>query len=139
MAAVKAGDGTIGYADDSQAGDLGVASIKVGSDYTRRRPPAPPRSLAASPRTPGRDAVDMSIDVDRTTTAAGAYPLMLTSYLIACQTYPSKTDASLVKGFLSYAVSPEGQQAAAKQAGSAPLDPKLQQEAASIVSKISSK
>ena len=28
--AVKNGDGTIGYADESQAGDLGVAKIKVG-------------------------------------------------------------------------------------------------------------
>ncbi len=31
--AVKNGDGTIGYADFSQAGDLGVASVKVGSEY----------------------------------------------------------------------------------------------------------
>ena len=31
--AVKAGDGTIGYADDSQAGDLGVAKVKVGNTY----------------------------------------------------------------------------------------------------------
>ena len=31
--AVKAGEGTIGYADDSQAGDLGVAKVKVGNTY----------------------------------------------------------------------------------------------------------
>jgi phosphate transport system substrate-binding protein len=139
VAAVKAGDGTIGYADASQAGDLGVASLKVGSAYTAPSAEGAAKVLAESPRTPGRDAVDMSIDVDRTATDAGAYPLMLTSYLIACQTYDNKTDASLVKGFLSYVVSAQGQQVAAKQAGSAPLDSKLQQEAASIVAKISSK
>ena len=31
--AVKNGDGGIGYADESQAGDLGIASIKVGDEY----------------------------------------------------------------------------------------------------------
>ncbi|MGZ4456938.1 MAG: phosphate ABC transporter substrate-binding protein PstS [Nocardioides sp.] len=139
VASVKSGDGTIGYADESQAGDLGIAAIKVGSEYTKPSAEGAAKVLANSPRTPGRPAVDMSIDVDRTTTESGAYPLMLTSYLIACQHYASASDAALVKGFLSYAVSTEGQQAAAQQAGSAPLDAKLQQEAASIVSKIAAK
>ena len=67
----------------------------------------------------------MAIEVDRTTTESGAYPLMLTSYLIACPTYDDANDADLVKGYLSYIVSEEGQQAAAEQAGSAPLDPSL--------------
>ena len=31
--AVKAGEGAIGYADESQAGDLGVAKVKVGNTY----------------------------------------------------------------------------------------------------------
>ena len=139
VAAVKAGDGTIGYADDSQAAGLGVAAIKVGNEYNLPTAEGAAKVLALSPRVKGRDAVDMAIEVDRTSTEPGSYPISLTSYLIACQTYPSKTDAALVKGFLSYVVSPEGQQAAAKQAGSAPLDPELQQEAASIVSKITAK
>ena len=46
---------------------------------------------------------------------------MLTSYLIACPTYDD-AKADLVKGFLSYVVSDEGQQAARRQRrlGSAP-------------------
>ena len=139
VAAVKAGDGTIGYADESQASGLGVASIKVGSTYTAPSAEGAAKVLAESPRTPNRAAVDMSIDVDRTATDAGAYPLMLTSYLIACQHYAKASDADLVKGYLSYAVSAEGQKVAAEQAGSAPLDPKLQQEAAAIVDKIAAK
>ena len=39
----------------------------------------------------------MAVKIDRTTTAAGAYPLMLTSYLIACPTYDDKAKADLVK------------------------------------------
>ncbi|WP_343061563.1 phosphate ABC transporter substrate-binding protein PstS [Nocardioides luti] len=139
VAAVKAGDGTIGYADESQAGDLGVAKIKVGSEYNAPTAEGAAQVLAESPRTEGRDAVDMAIDVDRTATDSGAYPLMLTSYLIACQTYDKASDADLVKGYLSYVVSEEGQQAAADQAGSAPLDSSLQQEAAGIVEKIAAK
>jgi phosphate transport system substrate-binding protein len=139
VAAVKGGAGTIGYADESQVGDLGVAALKVGSDYNMPTAEGAAQVLAESPRTEGRDAVDMAIDVDRTATDAGAYPLMLTSYLIACQTYDKAADADLVKGYLSYVVSEEGQQAAADQAGSAPLDSSLQQEAAGIVDKIAAK
>ena len=139
VAAVKAGDGTIGYADDSQVGDLGVASIKVGSTYNAPSADGAAKVLAMSPKVTGRGADDMAIAVDRKTTEAGAYPLSLTSYLIACPTYSSKNDADMVKGFLSYAVSTEGQQAAADQAGSAPLESSLQQQAAKIVSQIAAK
>ncbi len=68
-----------------------------------------------------------------------ALPISLTSYLIACPTYDDANDAKLVKAYLSYVVSEEGQQAAADQAGSAPLESSLQQEAASIVDKIAAK
>ena len=35
VAAVKSGDGTIGYADESQAGGLGIAAIKVGEEFNK--------------------------------------------------------------------------------------------------------
>ena len=50
----------------------------------------------------------MAVKIDRTTTAAGAYPLMLASYLIACPTYDDAKTADLVKGFLTYVVSDRG-------------------------------
>jgi phosphate transport system substrate-binding protein len=139
VAAVQAGDGTIGYADESQVGDLGVAAIKVGSDYNLPSADGAAKVLANSPKVSGRGANDMAIEVDRTTTEAGSYPLSLTSYLIACPTYDSASDADMVKGYLSYIVSEDGQKTAAEQAGSAPLDPSLQQEAAKIVDQIAAK
>jgi phosphate transport system substrate-binding protein len=139
VGAVKAGDGTIGYADESQAGGLGIAAIGVGEEYNLPTAEGAAMVLANSPRTEGRADVDMAIDIDRTITDSGAYPLLLTSYLIACQHYDDANEAALVKGFLSYAVSDEGQQAAADQAGSAPLDPDLADEAADIVGKIAAK
>ena len=78
----------------------------------------------------------MAIDVDRTTTEAGAYPIVLVSYLIACPTYDDAKTADLVKGYLSYVVSADGQAAAAKAAGSAPLSSSLSDEAAKQVDTI---
>jgi phosphate transport system substrate-binding protein len=94
--------------------------------------------LANSPAAPNRPATDMATDIDRTATAKGDYPLMLVSYLLACQSYDDSGTADMVKGFLTYVVSSEGQQAAASSAGSAPLDSKLSDKATTIVSKISS-
>ena len=118
----EGGDGTIGYADESQAGDLGVVSVKVGEEFIAPSAEGAAKVVAVSPAVEGRADVDMAVDIDRTTTESGAYPLLLASYLIACQTYDDAAEADLVKGFLSYIVSDEGQQAAAEQAGSAPLD-----------------
>ena len=78
----------------------------------------------------------MAIDLDRGTEASGAYPIVLTSYLIACQTYANQDTADLVRGFLSFVVSDEGQQASAETAGSAPLSDALQQEALSHIESI---
>jgi phosphate transport system substrate-binding protein len=139
VAAVKSGEGTIGYADESQAGGLGIAAIGVGEEFNKPSADGAAMVLANSPRTEGRADVDMAIDIDRTMTDSGAYPLLLTSYLIACRHYDDANEAALVKGFLSYAVSDAGQQAAAEQAGSAPLDADLASEASDIVSKIAGK
>jgi phosphate transport system substrate-binding protein len=139
VASVKAGAGAIGYADESQAGGLGIAAIGVGDEFNKPSAEGAAMVLANSPRTEGRAAVDMSIDIDRTITDSGAYPLLLTSYLIACQHYDDANEAAMVKGFLGYAVSSDGQQAAAEQAGSAPLDSALADEAAGIVDKIAGK
>jgi phosphate transport system substrate-binding protein len=63
---------------------------------------------------------------------------MLTSYLIACPSYDA-AKAKLVKGFLTYVVSDEGQKAAADNAGSAPIPASFAQKAQKIVDSISSK
>ena len=133
VAAVKAGEGTIGYADESQAGGLSIAAIGVGEEFNKPSAEGAAQVVAASPRVEGRGANDMAVEVDRTTTESGAYPLLLASYLIACPSYDDASQAALVKGFLAYVVSEEGQQAAADQAGSAPLDSAMADEAAGIV------
>ena len=130
-------DGAIGYADESAVEGLGVASIGVGDGFEAPTADGAAKALALSTRAEGRPDVDMAIDVERTLTDAGSYPLLLASYLIACQHYDDSATADAVKGFLAYVVSTDGQQAAGDEAGSAPLDDALQVEAAGIVDKIS--
>jgi phosphate transport system substrate-binding protein len=43
------------------------------------------------------------------------------SYSLACKTYEDAAEADLVKGFLTYIASEEGQEAATEAAGSAPI------------------
>jgi phosphate transport system substrate-binding protein len=138
IAAVKSGAGSIGYADESQVGQLSVASIKVGDAYVAPSADGAAKALEVSPLDTTRTEGDLAVKVDRTTTEAGAYPLMLTSYLIACPTYDGDK-ADLVKAFLKYIVSTEGQQEAASNAGSAPLPDSLQQKAEKIIDSISAK
>lgn len=123
--AVQGGDGTIGYADESQAGTLGQVSIKVGDTFTAPSAEGAAAALDASPRDDTRTEHDIAIKLDRTTTAAGAYPLVLVSYAIACGAYDNQSDVDNVKAFLTYISSSEGQQAAAGAAGSAPISDAL--------------
>jgi phosphate transport system substrate-binding protein len=138
IAAVKSGAGSVGYADESQVGDLSVASIKVGDAYVAPSAEGAAKALEVSPVDDSRTEGDLAVKVDRTTTEAGAYPLMLTSYLIACPTYDGDK-ADLVKSFLKYIISADGQQEAADNAGSAPLPDSLQKKAEEIIDSISAK
>ena len=133
---VGKGAGAVGYADESQAGSLGKALIKVGDSYTGPTAEAAGNVLGASKRVEGRGTADFAYDVARDTTAAGSYPIVLVSYQIACAKYADAAQANLVKGFLTYTTSADGQQAAAQQAGSAPLPDDLRTQVATAVSGI---
>jgi phosphate transport system substrate-binding protein len=125
--AVGAGEGAIGYADASQAGELGVAKIQVGKSYEEPTPEAAAAILEESPEdkalSPGRYMFPFALD--RKTEEQGTYPIVLVSYLIGCTEYKSADEAAVVKGYLEYAISPAGQEAAAGNAGSAPLSAAL--------------
>ncbi|GAA4129959.1 phosphate ABC transporter substrate-binding protein PstS [Nocardioides fonticola] len=125
-------EGYIGYADESAVGDLGQASIKAGAAYVAPSEEAAAKALAVSKLAEGNSASNMAYDIDRTTTEADTYPLILVSYLLACPTYPAD-QADAVKAFLEYVVSDAGQQAAADEAGSAPLDPAVSEQATTIL------
>ena len=128
VAAVRNGQGTIGYADASQAGDLGVARIRVGDEFVAPTAEAAAAILDASQETDDPGRFVFTYELARDTTDAGAYPIVLVSYELACTRYDSPAEAALVKAFLSYVISEEGQQAAARAAGSAPISAELRRK-----------
>ncbi len=137
VSAITEGDGTIGYADASQAVDLSHALIKVGSEYVGPTAEAAAAVLDESELVTGRASTDMAIDVNRTTAAPGVYPIVLVSYQITCSSYPSQEEADLVKAFESYVISSEGQDAAAQEAGSAPITDAIREKAQAAIDTIS--
>lgn len=138
ISAVKNGSGTIGYADESQAGDLGKVKVKVGESFTDPTPEAAAKSIDAATPVSGRSATDLALDLDRNSATEGVYPIVLVSYQLACQTYEDAATADLVKGWLSYVVSSEGQAAAADAAGSAPLTSDFTTKAVAAIDTIKS-
>jgi phosphate transport system substrate-binding protein len=134
--AIKQGKGAIGYADDSQVGSLGKAKVKVGSAFVEPTAATAAKAAELSTPTAGRPAGDLSIDVARDTTDAGAYPVILISYQIVCQQYAKASEGALVKAFETYVTSSEGQDAAAKAAGSAPLTEALRTKVSASIALI---
>jgi len=125
--AVGAGEGAIGYADASQAGELGIAKIEVGKEFVEPTAEAAAKILEESPadKELSADKYMFPFALDRKTESEGTYPIVLVSYLLACTKYESAGEAELVKGYLEYVISPEGQEAASENAGSAPLSASL--------------
>ncbi len=135
---VANGVGTVGYVDASRTGELGVVSVKVGATYVSYTPEAAAAIVDASPpdslgqRGPG----DLTVELDRTTAAAGTYPIVLVSYLIGCNEYQNPEVVPMVKGFISYVVSEEGQLFAQDYAGNAPISSLSRERAQSVIESI---
>jgi phosphate transport system substrate-binding protein len=134
--AVTNGTGTIGYADASRAGDLGTVSVQVGDEFVPYSPEAAAAIVDASPFAEGRAEGDLAIEIDRTSEEAGVYPIVLVSYLIACGQYADPANVELVKGYLGYIASEEGQDVAAADAGSAPISDTLREKVVAAIDSI---
>ena len=137
VSAVTNGEGTIGYADASQAGSLSVAKIKVGANFEAYTPEAAAAVLDASKLVAGRGDTDIAFEVDRKITTKGVYPIILVSYQIACEKYSDQAQADLVKAWLTYVSSSDGQAVAATDAGAAPLSADLSKQVSTAIAKIS--
>jgi len=137
--AVAAGEGAIGYADASQAGELGKALIKVGNNWAEPSAEAAAKVLDLSKEDPELEKGQKNViafEIDRKTEASGVYPIILVSSLIGCTKYKSASEAALVKAYFEYAVSPEGQELSAEAAGAAPLSAELSKKVAAAVGAI---
>ena len=126
VSTIKQANGTIGYADFSQVGDLGTVAVKVGDDYTPISADAASKVIADSPVDSSVDGDNrIVVDINHKTAATGAYPIVLVSYDIVCPAYKDSKDATVAKAWLTYVTSAEGQKAAQDAAGTAPLPSNL--------------
>ncbi|MDQ2622554.1 MAG: phosphate ABC transporter substrate-binding protein PstS [Actinomycetota bacterium] len=139
ISAINAGSGTIGYADLSQVGELGTVNIKVGEEYTTPSPESAAQIVDVSERVKGGGKYVFAFDLARDTTEEGIYPISLVSYEMACTHYDDENEAALVKALYSYIISPEGQDAAASAAGSAPISDTLREQISPAVEAIGTK
>ncbi|MFN3255786.1 MAG: phosphate ABC transporter substrate-binding protein PstS [Ilumatobacter sp.] len=137
VAAVAAGEGSIGYADASQIGDLPAAAVGVAGEFVEFSPEAAGRIVDSSERLDGRNEFDFGIEVNRNPETADTYPIALVSYHIVCLEYSSQEEVDLVKAFMTYVGSEEGQAASAASAGSAPISPEVRADILASIDAIS--
>ncbi|MGN6206496.1 phosphate ABC transporter substrate-binding protein PstS [Humibacter sp.] len=130
---VQAGNGTIGYADQSDVGKATTAAVEVGNTgkFVQYSAAGATKSLAlsglVSPQGPG----DLTVAIDTTKiNDASAYPIPLLSYDVLCKTFKDANQGKVTAAYIGFVASKIGQQVAAKNAGSAPLPDSLIQKAA---------
>ena len=140
ISTVKQADGTIGYADFSQVGDLGTVAIKVGDKYNEISAEAGSKVIEDSKQD---DTVKgdnrIVIKINHATEAEGSYPIVLVSYDIVCPAYKDTKQAEFAKAWLTYVTSDEGQKAAQDAAGTAPLPSSLKSEITKSIKAIKTK
>jgi len=137
VAAVAAGEGSIGYADASQIGELPSAAVGVADGFVEFSAEAAGKIVDSSERLATRNEFDFAIEVNRTPDTADTYPIALVSYHIVCLQYDDQDTVDRVKAFMTYVGSDAGQAAAAASAGSAPLSADVQAEVQKAVAAIS--
>lgn len=136
--AVKNGNGTIGYADASQAGDMTTVQVGVGDQFVNYSPEAAAAVVDVSERVGGRGENSFAYDLARDTKEKGTYPIVLVSYVLACSNYENADKAKMVKDYLDYTISAEGQKKAQQQAGSAPISDDLRSKIKPAIESIGS-
>ena len=140
VSTVKQADGTIGYADFSQVGDLGTVAVKVGDSYNEISAEAGSKVIEDSKQD---DTVKgdnrIVIKINHATEAKGAYPIVLVSYDIVCPAYKDTKQAEFAKAWLTYVTSDEGQKSDLDAAGTAPLPSSLKSEITKSIKAIKTK
>jgi phosphate transport system substrate-binding protein len=123
---VKGAEGSIGYMEWSYAENGGLSKAKIANgagEFTELTAEAAGKTIAGAEVTGTGD--DLKMKIDYATKEAGAYPIVLVTYEIVCSKGTPADKLALVKGFLNYAASAEGQ-GALTELGYAPLPTEVQ-------------
>jgi phosphate transport system substrate-binding protein len=109
--AIKGAKGTIGYVEMSFAENAGLPMAKIGNgagEFAALNLENAGKTIAGAKVT-GTDT-DLKLSIDYNTKVAGAYPIVLVTYEIACSKGTSAEKLAAIKGFLGFAASAAGQQ-----------------------------
>lgn len=130
--AIKATDGGIGYVEwgYSIQNKLNMATV----DGVALTADSAGKAIAAA-KVIGTGK-DLSLKIDYKTKAAGAYPIVLVTYEVACSKYADATTGKNVKAFLSYMASQDFQKQLTG-VGAAPLPAAIQSKVVETINSIS--
>ncbi|MFJ8858789.1 phosphate ABC transporter substrate-binding protein PstS [Streptomyces sp. NPDC102451] len=118
---VKAVDGAIGYFELSYAASQDITTVDIntgGAAPVKATSENASKAIAAA-KVKGTGK-DLALDLEYTTKAEGAYPLVLVTYEVVCDTGNKAETLGTVKSFLTYTSSAEGQKVLT-DAGYAPI------------------
>jgi phosphate transport system substrate-binding protein len=135
--AVKGAEGAIGYMELSFAenGGLQMAKVANGSgEFVELNADSAGKTIGTASQQGTGD--DLKLKIDYATKEAGAYPIVLVTYEIVCSKGLAADKLKLVKGFLGYAASAEGQ-SSLSDLGYAPLPDDLRTKVAASVNTLS--
>jgi phosphate transport system substrate-binding protein len=132
---VQGAEGGIGYMEFSfaQNGNLSTAKVDNGAGAVELTPDAAAKAVAAAKVT-GTNG-DLTLKLDYATKTAGAYPIVLVTYEIACSKYADAAKGTAVKAFLTY-IAGDGQKGLTNL-GYAPLPTEIATQVQASVATIS--
>lgn len=134
---VKGAGGSIGYMEVSYAENngLGIAAINTGASAPVKLTPEAAGKAVTAAKVEGTGN-DLKLKLDYATKAEGAYPIILVTYEIVCEKGNAADKLPLVKSFLTYTASEEGQAILADN-GYAPLPAEIATKVRTAVASLS--
>jgi phosphate transport system substrate-binding protein len=134
-AAIKQTDGSIGYVEYSfvQTNSLNAAKIVNGAGEPTALSPESAGKAIAGAQVTANGTDDLSLKIDYATKESGAYPVVLVTYEIACNKGNPADKLALLKSFLTFLASKDGQ-SKLSDIGYAPLPDSLQTKVAASIS-----
>jgi phosphate transport system substrate-binding protein len=134
-AAIAATEGSIGYDEYSFAVQSSLSTVSVDNGAGPVDVSKETASAAAGAATVTGTGDDLTLKLDYATKTAGAYPLILVTYEIACTKYKDAATGTFVKNFLNYTA--DAGQSVLAGLGYAPLPTELQTKVKASIAKIS--
>ncbi|MEU9982537.1 phosphate ABC transporter substrate-binding protein PstS [Streptomyces sp. NPDC050856] len=120
-AQVKQSEGAIGYFELSYAASQSIPVVQIDTGASAPVPATSENAskaiAAAKVKGTGKD---LALELDYTTKAEGAYPIVLVTYEVVCDSGNKAETLGTVKSFLTYAAGDEGQKVLS-EAGYAPI------------------